>query len=554
MGGRASKAQTQLCDEALLTGHALVETVAESVEKKGGPSQWSLLVQQFVDCAEKAACPEQSWHEWKCEQGPAATPEGKALIAFFKELLEYQGLYNLYCREHVLDFLQAAAETMQAYRQDRSVPFVARMAKVVSTMQEAHCSPAKAFALPPPPSLRQQEAGCPVSVFQDVATMLRELTGRTELTQEEASQLKSLISKCATKSAENKALAALVEQIASYDPAAYDQSCQEQMDILLQSAVNALDKRAANPSWPFAPTVQFLVEKMKQQQNCGQLQISVLTWNICYQCMTDVATGSVRRACHSTVCPPNIDKYIQQQGLKDLVGLQEASNWKELVTPQTYGSEGPQLLQQMEVEHYKPGPEDMVTFYNKDWQLRGYVKSWMEDTGRPMMLLFFDNLVAVNMHAGHRVGLVRKQPDFYSFSKHLALALRNSKRGSLFKQGEGSEQTGASQEFVQFVVEQLKEKPIILLGDMNTGFRGVNKVTFFTEPLFKNPNGRTFAGFHRMPTCCDANIKTTQQNARSAFDQILASLPNQVTNHVVPEALPDASDHLPLSATVDLVQ
>jgi endonuclease/exonuclease/phosphatase family metal-dependent hydrolase len=264
--------------------------------------------------------------------------------------------------------------------------------------------------------------------------------------------------------------------------------------------------------------------------------LSMLTWNICYQCMQGKPEGTVKRACPKTqvssiagpitVCELNIASFINANGPYAVIALQEASEWEslqQLIAPVT---------QAMRAIAYQPGLEAMVTLYDSGWKLEASIMSYMKDRGRPMMLLFFSNAIIVNLHPGHG-------RDFYQFSRHLEAALNGKKPGSKFEI--------PSQ---QWVNQQLKSLPIVLLGDMNTRPPS-GPVTFFTEPFFGNPSGRTFAGFHLIPTCCSAVIQVNRRNASAgAYDQILATLPNAVAGHEVPIELIDASDHLPLKATV----
>ncbi len=105
--------------------------------------------------------------------------------------------------------------------------------------------------------------------------------------------------------------------------------------------------------------------------------ILILTYNICWQCMANTASGSASGLgayCvysdlpyQTTTCAERMGKYIEtipgNTGMIDFdfAGFQEASKWQSIykLAPQTLGN--------MEYETSQSGYEMMVTFYNSEY-------------------------------------------------------------------------------------------------------------------------------------------------------------------------------------------
>ncbi len=255
-------------------------------------------------------------------------------------------------------------------------------------------------------------------------------------------------------------------------------------------------------------------------------EINVLSYNICYQCMENKKEGTVSYLCDDT-CKINITKFIDSELKKKdyhFIGLQEASKYNYII------QNSPKLLT-MNFEHYRPYLEDIILFYDETkYKLeRNYmVKSWMKDTGRPFMILFFnDNICVINIHAGHK-------NDITQIDKHLQDTLHGLKHNSVVIGKEAE------------ILEKIKTYNIICMGDFNKsitpGFRILNRLLY-------GPTVST--------TCCDSiNLFIKSYNINSgeyvgSYDQILTSW-NDANSTIVHNPPPPASDHLPVSRTVNL--
>ena len=137
----------------------------------------------------------------------------------------------------------------------------------------------------------------------------------------------------------------------------------------------------------------------------------VLSYNICWECMTHSSRGSagaLGAQCvfqgTKTICLQNIARFItaysQQYGDLDFVGLQEAAAWKDL------RDEAPIVLgrhNMSSVSHTK-GPEEAVLFYHNkfgkaDIELKGHHK-------RPFVGAVFHShqLIVISLHNCHHYG------------------------------------------------------------------------------------------------------------------------------------------------------
>lgn len=279
------------------------------------------------------------------------------------------------------------------------------------------------------------------------------------------------------------------------------------------------------------------------------LELKCLTFNVCYQCMTGVPGGTAKPKCLDG-CRDTINRYINQEKNCDFVALQEATNFEQL-----------DVATRMIPVVYKPGNETIATFYKRGVSLAfgvSIIKTYLQDTGRPMIILFFPGLTVINLHAGHGTGLFTKKYDFFKLDSHLWDAINNpttKKPGTLFTVGD-EEVDSITPEQVSEVIQRLSNDFILLMGDTNTPFKGVAEMTIFANAgvpgdYWTNDNTRTLVGFHDLSTCCDPYAQTTRENAKAgAYDQILVSKPGLVVDHQIPFELKNASDHLPVKCRV----
>jgi len=156
-------------------------------------------------------------------------------------------------------------------------------------------------------------------------------------------------------------------------------------------------------------------------------QIAVLSYNICFQAMTNNSMGSapnLGKVCHYlpgsklTVCGNHMAQLID--GLPtslgvpslDFVGLQEASHWYEL--PHA----APNTLGKMTCFHTREGRSDMATYYdgNKYTLVKSYAGYFTKD--RPFQILVFTNTfdssgtIFINVHNPHRYSYSQMQAQF----------------------------------------------------------------------------------------------------------------------------------------------
>lgn len=129
----------------------------------------------------------------------------------------------------------------------------------------------------------------------------------------------------------------------------------------------------------------------------------ILTYNVSWQSMTGDPGW---KFCNNNTnpidnkyfmkCVKNVAKLIDENSPYDFVLLQEASNYKKIISESKY-------LQSMEFEIHKSGPENMVTFwdgakYKLDSKLVGEFAK-----GRPWQALEFNgDLTVVNIHTPHQ--------------------------------------------------------------------------------------------------------------------------------------------------------
>lgn len=259
--------------------------------------------------------------------------------------------------------------------------------------------------------------------------------------------------------------------------------------------------------------------------------IKVLSYNISFQAMIGKAIGTVFKACPKKVdndkiteCLSNVAKYIENTGPYDLIGLQEASNWQDIIKQS-------KKLQNMKYETTKADQEEMISFYNPN-------KFTLDDdnavikgdfgSGRPIQILFFKQKICfINVHPGH-------SGDYKNFDNKINEYINK------YVTGQGFNKTK--------ILNKLKNYEIIIVGDFNS------ELTSFDNKLFKFiDNGRTFYGKTdtKTKTCCDSS-ELVGKNMEYAFDHILYSKEGKHKTQVVGPPLGTLqSDHLPVIASIN---
>jgi hypothetical protein len=160
------------------------------------------------------------------------------------------------------------------------------------------------------------------------------------------------------------------------------------------------------PACPACPTIPTADDVQNTSTESSPLK--VLTYNVCYECMTNSSSGSagaLGKLCTFTTkdgvkvtsCAVNIAKAIDDisdyyggEHPYDFVALQENANWKEL-------QKISKTLRKMEAINHKTN-----IFYNGDkYTLDTSINSQFEP-GRPVQILVFkEGIIVVSLHAPH---------------------------------------------------------------------------------------------------------------------------------------------------------
>jgi hypothetical protein len=224
-----------------------------------------------------------------------------------------------------------------------------------------------------------------------------------------------------------------------------------------------------------------------------------------------------------TTCLKNVATFIDNNGPYDFVGLQEATNWMIIQQIST-------VLNNMNAVFHKPGKEDIVTFYEKKYQLDdtdATISCQMENSGRPILILFFKQKICViNIHAGHK-------NDIFNFDKYLSAALNSPTYLSS----------------IQTFLNKLKTYNIIMLGDFNHKLFGLTSFNILHAPTFNIRGGINLYGINKQKSCCDNSMMGYSINMVS--DHILSTYTN---NNSIVYNVPFASDHMPIISNIQAKQ
>lgn len=259
--------------------------------------------------------------------------------------------------------------------------------------------------------------------------------------------------------------------------------------------------------------------------------IKVLSYNISFQAMIGKAIGTVYKACPKRVdnnkiteCLSNVAKYIENTGPYDLIGLQEASNWQDIINQS-------KKLQNMKYETTRSDQEEMISFYNPNKFILDDDNAVIKGEfgpGRPFQILLFKQKICfINVHPGH-------SGDYKNFDNKVNEYINK------YVSGQGYNKTK--------ILNKLKSYDIIIVGDFNS------ELTSFDNKFFKFiDNGRTFYGKTdiKTKTCCDSN-ELVGKNMEYTFDHILYTKEGKHKTQVVGPPLGTLqSDHLPVIASIN---
>jgi hypothetical protein len=296
-----------------------------------------------------------------------------------------------------------------------------------------------------------------------------------------------------------------------------------------------------------------LKNKNKLKQVGGNESINVLCWNICWQAMKGVATGSapiLGESCLRTtidpitglnVCSTNVIKLIDSLSIDyDFVAIQEAEKWK---TIRNHSNK----LRAMGYVHHRIGSSDLVTFYNK----RKYdAIAVVSDTiisnnkrGRPYHIIYLKNEITsefyifINLHNA-------KDVSKDDLERQLARQFNN------FFRIEKTEQEGAQHLKTRIEIQwNLNKYNVIVAGDFNDRglknyWQGLYPFKHTNIPILKDILVKCNA--EPPKTCCR---ETPNTNPPDNGDYILvnSSLTIEKNNYIPQsEHLFPSSDHLPV--------
>jgi endonuclease/exonuclease/phosphatase family metal-dependent hydrolase len=259
--------------------------------------------------------------------------------------------------------------------------------------------------------------------------------------------------------------------------------------------------------------------------------IRVLSYNISWRSMiigqhNKCPTITEDTGIAYTSCLKNIATFVENNKPYDFVGFQEATNWP-------YIRRLSNTLSNMNYSYYKEWEReewetDMVTFYDKKYILddsESIIIGHMEDTSRPIIILFFQQKICViNVHAGH-------WRDIYKFDQHLMRTLVNQYARS-----------------IDIFLDKLRKYDIIMMGDFNHDLGG-NNFRIFNDSFFNEKGGRLLYGINTKPTCCD--IYNRSGYVKYASDQVLSTFP--LTESTVIQVT-NASDHFPIISDITILK
>lgn len=154
------------------------------------------------------------------------------------------------------------------------------------------------------------------------------------------------------------------------------------------------------------------------------MSIAILTWNVCWGCMSadvtssgDISSKTLAEKCrdekkknsNSHVCLINVSNAIDKNNY-DFIGLQEATNWGEIRDMFNTDKEYYIIHHKVPVIKVRGVYEDIVTIYNstKFKILYAFVGNCVNTDGRPYQILVFQDIkntlnhfIIINIHAPH---------------------------------------------------------------------------------------------------------------------------------------------------------
>jgi hypothetical protein len=281
---------------------------------------------------------------------------------------------------------------------------------------------------------------------------------------------------------------------------------------------------------------------------------NVLTYNICWQAMSNTAAGStpelgekcVKLADGTTICMRNLIDFIEDHDhIKfDIIGLQESNRYRTIIKHSN-------TLKKLNYVVHSSEVEDIVTFYNPEFKLEALYVGDFND-GRPFQILVFDQMVVVNLHYNHSQSIPELEIKLsHGFDKLHRDNKTTHKPGKLKLTLE--EQTAIYDSLIT------DKRPLVLLGDFN--MKGY-KTKFACAPFSKsNAAENSKYKQHLKPlmvatkslvkSCCSKKAIADKFDYTLSGDFVLSSRPPTINK--VPKSYDYSSlisDHLPVMASI----
>ncbi len=265
---------------------------------------------------------------------------------------------------------------------------------------------------------------------------------------------------------------------------------------------------------PFITEVPPIKPRMRKEKT-----ISILTYNICWECMTHSRTLGASCSIVSdqrTICAQNVGENIKKAtedyGDLDFIALQEATH-HEIIEQDL-----PTVFSNFASVAHKSGLEEQITYYNKNMYTLWKKITGEFESGRPyQILLFKQKLILVNLHNGHT-------------------ATREKMELALSK--------GLTAHLTQDEITSLQSYRIILAGDFNDHDTALRKLAPFS---YAGISTEVSLKISSPPKTCCTNPGTAGHT--STIDYILDSNPSRPIKWEIPthyEWKKPASDHLPV--------
>lgn len=275
----------------------------------------------------------------------------------------------------------------------------------------------------------------------------------------------------------------------------------------------------------------------------------ILTYNICWQAMSNTAAGStpelgemcVKNPDGTTLCMRNLIDFIEAHDhIKfDIIGLQESNRYNTIIKHSN-------TLKKLNYLVHRSGIEDIVTFYNPEFKLEAlYVGEF--NSGRPFQILVFDQMVVVNLHNNHNQSVEELEAKLSDGFNKLHRAYSKTKTGLKIK----------LEEQVTIYDSIITDKrPLVLLGDFNMKRY---KTKFVCAPFSKSNAAKTskhikplvVATKSLVKSCCSDKTISDKFNYTLSGDFVLSSRSSTINK--VPEGYDYSSlisDHLPVMASI----